>query len=254
MPVWTKPSPLSRPHHWEWGNPTRLTEGRSSAEVPETKTQVSSFISLTSYYRKFVPDYASIATPLTNLLCKKQPEKITWSDECEKAFQTLKTSLLTHPVLKVPEANGLFIVHTDASDSGLGAVLSQVGEDGEEHPIAYASRKLKPSESRYSTIEKECLAAVWALKHFEPYLYGQLFTLVTDHRPLTWLKTMKNSNQRLTRWAVFLQQFKMEVLHRPGSQYKNADGLSRGGRDVTEPAKCSPDSESPRSPELLVQP
>ena len=102
------------------------------------KTQVNSFIDL--YYRNFV---ASIATPLTNLLRKKQPEKITWSEECEEAFQKLKASLLSHPVLKVLEANRSFIVHTDASDSGLGAVLSQTGEDGEEHPISYASRKLR---------------------------------------------------------------------------------------------------------------
>ena len=129
-----------------------------------------------------------------------------------------------------------------------GAVLSQVGEDSEEHPIAYASWKLKPRESRYSTIEKECLAAVWALKHFGHYVYGQPFTLVTDHRPLIWLKTMKNSNQRLTCWAVFLQQFKMEVQHRLGSQHKNADGLSWGGRDVTEPTKSGPDSRKPMQP------
>ena len=91
----------------------------------------------------------------------------------------MKASLTTAPVLKVPEANKPFIVHSDASDVGLGAVLSQVGEDGEEHPIAYASQKLKPREVRYSTIEKECLAAVWGLKHFEHYLYGQPFTLIT---------------------------------------------------------------------------
>jgi len=83
---------------------------------------------------------------------------------------------------------------------------------------------------------------VWALKNFEYYLYGQVFTLITDHRPLTWLKTMKNANQRLTRWAVFLQQFKFDIQHRPGSQHKNADGLSRGGRDVTKQTKAAPNS------------
>ena len=99
---------------------------------------------------------------------------------------------------------------------------------------------------------------MWALKNFEYYLYGQVFTLTTDHRPLTWLKTMKNANQRLTRWAVFLQQFKFDIQHRPGSQHKNADkfdiqhrpgsqhknadGLSRGGRDVTKQAKAAPNS------------
>ena len=85
------------------------------------------------------------------LLRKKQPERVTWSDECEAAFQKLKATLVTAPVLKVPEP---FIVHSDASDVGLGVVLSQVGEDGEEHPIAYTSRKLKPREVRYSTIER----------------------------------------------------------------------------------------------------
>ena len=203
-------------------------------ERPNTKTQVHSFVGLTSYYRKFVPNYAAIATPLTDLLRKKQPENVVWTDDCEQAFQKLKNSLAAAPVLAVPDVNKLFTVHTDASGTGMGAVLSQVGEDGEEHPIAYASRKLKPRETRYSTIEKECLAVVWALKCFEHYVYGQAFMLITDHRPLTWLKTMKNSNQRLTRWAVYLQQFKFDVQHRPGSQHKNADGLSRGGRDVTK--------------------
>ena len=193
---------------------------------PETKSEVNSFIGLTSYYRKFVPDFATIATPLTNLLKKRQPERVLWTQECEQAFQNLKTKLIKPPILKVPEVNKQFSVHSDASDVGLGAVLNQIGEDGEEHPVAYASRKLKPRETRYSTIEKECLAAVWALKFFEHYLYGQPFTLVTDHRPLTWLKNMKNSNQRLTRWAVCLQQFKFEVQQRPEAKYQNADGLS----------------------------
>jgi len=126
----------------------RKVEAVKNFKRPETKTEVNSFIGLTSYYRKFVPDYATIATSLTNLLRKKQPEKVTWTSECEEAFQKLKTSLMTPPVLKVSEANKPFIVHSDASDVGLRAVLSQVGEDGEEHPIAYASRKqLKPRET-----------------------------------------------------------------------------------------------------------
>jgi hypothetical protein len=121
---------------------------------PETKTQVNSSLVSPATIGSF---YASIATPLTDLLQKKQPERVTWSDECEAAFQKLKATLTTAPVLKVPEVNKPFIVHSDASDIGLGAVLSQVGEDGEKHPIAYASQKLKPREARYSTIEKSAL-------------------------------------------------------------------------------------------------
>ena len=101
-------------------------EAMQRFQRPEMKTQVNSFIGLTSYYRKFVPDSASITTPLTNLLRKKKPERVTWSDECEAAFQKLKATLVTSPVLKVPEANKPFIIHSNASDVGLGAVLSQV--------------------------------------------------------------------------------------------------------------------------------
>ncbi len=116
---------------------------------------------------------------------------------------------MTHPpILKVPEVDKSFTVHTDASDVGLRAVLNQKGDDGEEHSVAYASRKLKPRETRYSTIGKEYLAVI---KFFEPYPYGQEFALLTDHRPLTWLNSMKNSNPRLTRWALTLQDAKFEI-------------------------------------------
>ena len=145
-----------------------------------------------------------------SLICcgkNKQPEQVQWTPECETAFEQLKANLTHSPVLKVPEVNKPYIVYTDASDVGLGAVLSQLGDDENQHPIAYATRKLKPRETRYSTIEKECLAVVWALKFFEHYLYGQLFTVVTDHRPLTWLSNMKNANPRLARWVVTLQQY-----------------------------------------------
>ncbi len=192
---------------------------------------MNAFIGLTSYYRRFVPDFASIATPLTNSLRKKQPETVQWTAGCEEAFQCLKDRLVRPPILKVAGVGKPFTVHTDASDVGLGAVLSQLGRDGEEHPVAYASRKLKPRETRYSTIE-ECLAIVWAVKFFEPYLYGQEFTLITDHQPLTWLNSMRNANQRLTRWAVTLQQFKFAIHHRPGDTHKNA---AQGGEECNDP-------------------
>ena len=165
---------------------------------PETKSEVSAFLGLTGYYRKFVPAYATIAAPLTELLKKGKPEHIVWSAACEEAFETLKECLTKTPILRVPHPKQRFIVQTDASDVGIGAVLSQQDDDGEEHPIAYASRKLQLRETRYSAVEKECLAIVWALKYLKYYLYGQAFTIYTDHKPLTWLNTMKNSNQRLT--------------------------------------------------------
>ena len=103
---------------------------------------------------------------------KGQPEEIVWSDECEKAFRSLKSALTTEPVLRAPDFSRPFIVQTDASDKGIGAVLSQIVKDGQEHPVAYASRKLQSREKNYATIEKECLAIIWALKYFYRYIYG----------------------------------------------------------------------------------
>ena len=177
---------------------------------PETKSEVSAFLGLTGYYHKFVPAYANIAAPLTKLLKRGKPEQIIWSAACNEAFKALKECLTKTPILKVPDPKQRF-VQTDASDVGIGAVLSQQDGNGEEHPIACASRKLQLRETKYSAVEKECLAIVWALKYSKYYLYGQAFTIYTDHKPLTWLNTMKNSNQRLTRWILTLQEYRYEI-------------------------------------------
>ena len=202
-------------------------EAVSHFHQPTTKSEVRAFHGLASYYRKFVPNFATIAAPLTELLKKGQPEKVAWSEECERAFRELKRALTTEPVLKIPDFSLEFIIQADASNCGIGAVLSQVGKDCQEHPIAYASRKLQPREKNYATIEKECLAIIWALKYFYRYIYGQKFTIETDHQPLRWLQQMKSSNQRLARWALILQQHNYEIYHRPGCSNANADGLSR---------------------------
>ena len=132
------------------------------------------------------------------------------------------------PVLRVVDPTKAYVLQTDASERGLGAVLSQRDQKGEEHPVAFTSRKLLPREMNYSTIEKECLAIVWALKFFHTYLYGQPFTIETDHQPLSWLHRMRNSNARLTRWALDIQPYHFEIKHRRGQDNGNADGLSRG--------------------------
>ena len=122
-----------------------------------------------------------------------------------------------------------------------------MGEDGKEHLVAFASQKLLPRKTHYAAMEKECLAIVWALNHFHPYLFGQRFTVETDHRPLSWLNKTKSSSTHLARWALAVQPYKFDVQHRKGSQNGSADGLSRGpevdmdslllsqgGRDVTK--------------------
>ncbi|XP_041421806.1 uncharacterized protein LOC121394536 [Xenopus laevis] len=203
---------------------------KAIAEIlpPKTKKEVRSFLGLVGYYRRFLPNFSEIAAPLTDLTKKNCKDQVIWNPQCEVAFQKLKDMLCTEPVLKSPNFDYRFIVQTDASEKGLGAVLSQE-IDGEEHPVLYISRKLFPRETRYSVIEKECLAIKWALESLRCYLLGQEFSLVTDHHPLIWINRMKDKNARVTRWYLAIQPFRFTVHHRPGSQHHNADYLSRYG-------------------------
>ena len=194
--------------------------------VPRTKRQVRAFLGLTGYYRKFIPDYAAIAAPLSDLTKKSAPNSVNWTTLCEEAFETLKTHLCSQPILVSPDFSRPFVLQTDASDRAVGAVLSQVGPDG-EHPVGYYSRKLLPREEKYSTVEKECLAIKLATSAFRVYLLGQPFTIQTDHRSLEWLDRLKESNPQLCRWSLSLQPFDFKVEHRAGSKNKNADALSR---------------------------
>ena len=173
---------------------------------------------MASYYRR----YTDIAAPLTHLTQKGVT--FTWDKECEEAFCCLKTKLTQAPVLAYPklgpDANP-FILHTDASAVGLGAVLEQ-----DKRVIAYASRTLSRSEQHYSVIQKECLAIVFALKQFRHYLLGRKFQLLTDHAPLQWLSAQKMEGM-LCRWALAMQEFDFDISYRKGSLNTNADALSR---------------------------
>ncbi len=182
---------------------------------------------LTGYYRRFIPEYASLAVPLTDLTRKSAPTQVQWTGHCDRAFQELKQCLCVAPVLWSPNLSLPFVVQTDASDQGIGAVLSQVDADGNDHPIAYFSRKLLPCEVRYSTVEKECLAIRLGVHAFRVYLLGQPFKVQTDHRALQWLDRLKESCSRLMRWSLALQQYQFVVEHRAGSKNANADSLSR---------------------------
>ena len=193
----------------------------------ETKTQVRGFLGLTGYYRRFIPDYATVAAPLTDLTRKSAPNIVQWSEACNNAFKELKDRLCRSPILSSPDFLRPFILQTDASDRGAGAVLSQIGEDGEEHPVGYYSRKFQPREERYSTVEKECLAIKLAISAFRVYLLGRKFMIQTDHRSLEWLDRLKESNPRLCRWSLSLQPYQYEVVHRSGKMNMNADTLSR---------------------------
>ena len=196
------------------------------AHRPETKKAVRSFLGLTGYYRSYIPQYATIAAPLSNLTKKGCPQKVVWRESQERAFMTLKKYLTSKPVLRLPDMDKSFILRTDASNSGVGAVLMQEHE-GELHPISYASKKLSERETRYSTMERECLALVWAVKKFQVYLYGKNFVLQTDHQPLAYLNRCKVENQRIMRWAMFLQAYSISIEAIKGVDNVGADYMSR---------------------------
>jgi len=201
------------------------------APPPKTKKEVRAFLGMVGYYRKFVANFAAIALPLTDLTRKFKPNDVIWTPDCEKAFRTLKDRLLSEPILQLPDLNQPFVLRTDASGRGLGAVLLQ--ERAEKlHPVAFASRKLSDAEERYSTIEKECLAVVWGVQKFQTYLWGQHFVLETDHQPLRFLSTAKVANSRLMRWALLLQTYDYTVRVIQGSRNVGADYLSRAGLET----------------------
>ena len=196
------------------------------AEQPKTKKDLRAFLGLVGFYRRFIPQFADIALPLTDRTKKGCPELVKWTEECERAFRTLKEKLIAKPIMILPDVNKPFVLRTDASDRGIGAVLMQDQGDG-LHPVAYASKKLLDAETRYATIEKECMAIVWGVKKFEPYLYGTKFIIETDHKPLLYLQKSKTENGRLMRWALQLQQYTYSVRVIAGKDNVGADYLSR---------------------------
>ena len=192
--------------------------------VPKSVTEVRGFLGLTSYYRRFVRNFAEIARPLYDLT--KKNVVFDWSENCQSAFDSLKHALTVAPVLAFPSAEDSFILDTDASGTGIGAVLSQV-QQGEERPISYAGRVLSSAERRYCVTRRELLAVVNYVKYYRHYLLGRKFTLRTDHASLIWLMNFKNPEGQLARWIELLQQFNFTTVHRPGLRHTNADALSR---------------------------
>ena len=198
----------------------------SEATPPKTKKDVRSFLGLTGFYQDFIPEYAAKAAPLTDLLRKGKPEIITWGEAQERAFFTLKNSLITEPILRLPDLTKSFILKTDASDFGVGAALCQKFEDG-VFPVAYASRKLLDRERKYSVMERECLAIIFGVKKFAVYLIAKKFILQTDHQPLAYLQKAKFESGRVMRWALFLQSYQFRIEPIKGRENVAADYLSR---------------------------
>lgn len=205
-------------------NPDKI-KAISNYPIPKTTKEIKGFLGLLGYYRKFIQNFANITKPFTN--CLKKGATININDPIYiKTFEDCKALLINDPILEYPDFSKEFNLTTDASNVAIGAVLSQ-GIIGKDKPIAFASRTLNNAEQNYSTIEKELLAIVWATKYFRPYLFGRKFKIITDHKPLQWLMSLKEPNSRLVRWRLKLEEFDYEILYKKGKQNTNADALSR---------------------------
>lgn len=192
--------------------------------IPSNKSEVRSALGLIGYYRKFIPQFAETAKPLTRLTRKNA--KFVWTSECENAFLELKHALVCAPVLSYPKEQGIFVLDTDASLWGIGSVLSQE-QGGVEKVIAFASKTLNSAQQNYCTTKRELLAVVTFMRHFKHYLLGRKFIIRTDHAPLVWLRNFKEPEGMIARWISIIETFDYELRYRPGRQHQNADALSR---------------------------
>ena len=191
---------------------------------PTTATEVRSFLGLAGYYQRYVKGFAAIAAPLHALT--RKDAVFHWREDCQTAFDQLKTRLTTSPITAFPDFSQAFRLYTDASTAGLGAILAQV-RDGKEHIICCASLALNKAEKSYPTTKLECLAIVWAVAKFHPCLMAMPFEVFTDHYTLQWLKTMRTGSALLHRWSAALEEYDFTVRHRPCKIQTHMDGLSR---------------------------
>ena len=199
---------------------------------PKNATEVRSFLGLAGYYRCYVKNFAAIAGPL---------HALTWKDAvfhcspyCQDAFDRLKTLLTTSPITAFHDFSLPFRLYTDELTAGHGAILAQVRE-GKEHIICCASRSLNQAEKAYPATKLECLAIVWAVAKFQPYLMSMPFEVYTDHYALQWLKTMQTGSALLHRWSAALEEYDFSVKHRPGKSQTHVDGLRRLPADPPPP-------------------
>ena len=198
-----------------------------------TKSDVRSYLGLTGYYRWFVPQYVEHTAIFTTVTRKTAPVKVKWTTALEDELQYLKHSLSHIHSLTIPTREDSFLLQTDASTVGIGAVWS-VRRDNEEKPVVFYSRKLQPREQRYSATELEGLAVVDSVDHFSVYLIRTEFTIETGHKALEFLNSAKRVTGRLARWALHLQPFSYKIKYHPGSKNGNADGLSRQAWNLPE--------------------
>ena len=214
----------------------------ADAPPPQDAQALRSFLGLTAWYSKFIPNYATLVEPLRALLRKSTD--YCWTETAQTSFDRVKQSITNSPALALFDPSLPTIVTTDASDYGIGAVLTQL-HGNTEKTVAFASRTLSECERKYSTVEKEALGCVWATEKWRTYLWGRHFTLRTDHSPLTTLLSTKGlgrAGMRIARWSARLLSFHYDIEYKPGRDNVTADCLSRLPLPVTDP-HSEPDIE-----------
>lgn len=193
---------------------------------PTTAKEARRLAGAAGWYRKFIQNFAEIIAPIHDLYKGNKKGKIEWTPEAEQSFILLKEKLSSTPILTMCDYSRPFKIYCDASLTAGAGVLTQ-DFDGDEKVICYYSKKFTPAERNYSASERECLAVLLSIEKFRPYVEGVKFTVVTDHSALRWLMSMKDPKGRLARWAIRMQAFEMEIVHKPGKHMELPDALSR---------------------------
>ena len=230
------------------GNEAKVEHVRAilDAPMPRNRKDLRKFLGICGWLREFVPDFAQMALPLTALLAARSAWR--WAEREQLAFDAIKRAFQAPLKLHRPEPGKPYILQTDASAEGMGAVLFQLGDRGERRIIAYASAKFTKAEKRYHSNEQECLAVFWAFRRFSRYLEDGQFTLRTDNRALTWLDRIKNEKSKLHRWSMYLRGFDFKIEHVPGKINELPDALSRQPDDNNF-EECTRNIESLLPPE-----
>ena len=210
------------------------------ASPPKNRKELRKFLGICGWLREYVPRFAETAADLTDLL--NTNKKYQWSLTSQTAFEKIK-QLMNQPLtLDRPDPTLPFIIQTDASGRGMGAILMQEDAEKRKRVISYASAKFTPTESNYHCNEQECLAVIWAIKRYRPYLEDSHFTIRTDSTALTWLRQVKDSRSKLARWACLLDELSFSVEHCPGKNNELVYALSRHP-DINGPTPGEPDLE-----------
>ena len=221
MRILTNRGSLSGPYNRPWWSETQPAIRKFPK--PRTVRVIRQFLVLSGYYRRFIKDYAKLAKPLSNLL--KKDTKWYWGRSQRKSFRKIRRYLCNELVLQYPDFNKPFKLTTYVSEHAVGAMLTQE-KDGVDMLIAYFSKVMNSCEQNYSKAEKECLAVLYAVTNFRPYLYGREFVLACDYEPVHWMTYINNPGARLPRWRLRLQDYQYKFEYKQGKLNIGVEALS----------------------------